>query len=356
MAARLNDLAGRINVVAQRMTLEQSADTLSGLAPLLRVRPELQQVCRFGAQWAANHAAESGRWAPFHFVTQGACILELSAIGRSIPLAAGDVAVLPRGTRHTVRGCTTPAGARGPFGIHSRRVGAISFKSNTDGEPDTQMICGRLRFELAHDNLVLAALPDAIVVPADAHGSGASRLRMLMSAIQEELEGARAGAEAIATDLASALFVMIVRVHLDREGCSTGLLGLLAHRQAGRAVAAMLEDPTEDWTLDDLAARANTSRASLVRLFQRIAQRAPLTFLTELRLELAWRKLSATDLPIAAIADEVGYKSESAFSRAFHRRFGVRPGAARAGASQPAAFSTTIARAPNRPPKVAPAP
>jgi AraC family transcriptional activator of mtrCDE len=40
--------------------------------------------------------------------------------------------------------------------------------------------------------------------------------------------------------------------------------------------------------------------------------------------------LSATDLPVAAIGDEVGYKSASAFSRAFHRRYGVRPGEARA--------------------------
>ena len=57
-------------------------------------------------------------------------------------------------------------------------------------------------------NLVLAALPDAVVVSTTGGGSGASRMRMLMSAIQEELESARAGAEAIATDLASALFVM----------------------------------------------------------------------------------------------------------------------------------------------------
>ena len=125
---------------------------------------------------------------------------------------------------------------------------------------------------------------------------------------------------------------MVVRIHLGREGCSSGLLGLLAHQQAGRAVAAMLDDLANGWTLDELAARANASRASLVRMFQRIAQLAPLAFLAELRLELARRKLSATALSVAAIADEVGYKSESAFSRAFYRRFGVRPGDARAGA------------------------
>jgi AraC family transcriptional activator of mtrCDE len=54
------------------MMTERSFDALSGLAPLLRVRQELQLLCRFGAQWVSDHAAESDRWAPFHFITQGA--------------------------------------------------------------------------------------------------------------------------------------------------------------------------------------------------------------------------------------------------------------------------------------------
>jgi AraC family transcriptional regulator, activator of mtrCDE len=311
-----------------------SADTLSGLAPLLRVRPELQQVCRFGAQWVSHHPAETGRWAQFHFVTQGACVIELNEIGRSVTLSAGDVAILPRRTRHLVRGPTTPADAPGPFGINSCALGTVELKSNVNGEPETELICGRLCFDLAPDNLVLTALPDVIVVSAGANGLAAARLRMLMSAIKEELESARAGATAIATDLASALFVMVVRIHFDREGCDSGLLGLLAHRQAGRAVTAMLDDPAKSWTLDELAACSNASRASLVRMFQRTAQLAPLAFLAELRLDLARFKLSATTLPIAAIAEEVGYKSESAFSRAFHRRFGMRPGEARAAAAR----------------------
>jgi hypothetical protein len=59
---------------------------LSGLAPLLRVRP----VCRFGAQRTSEHAAEFDRWAPFHFVTRGGCLVEVSGIGHAIPLSAGD--------------------------------------------------------------------------------------------------------------------------------------------------------------------------------------------------------------------------------------------------------------------------
>ena len=196
------------------------------------------------------------------------------------------------------------------------------------------MICGRLRFEVARENLVLAALPEIIVISGGDNEISGARLRMLMSTIHEELQGVHAGAEAIATDLASALFVMVVRIHLGRDGRSGGLSGTLAHPQIGRTVAAMLDDPARNWTLDELAACANASRASLVRMFRRSAQQSPLAFLADLRLELAQRKLSATALPVAKIADEVGYKSESAFSRAFHRRFGMRPSEVRAAVSR----------------------
>jgi AraC family transcriptional regulator, activator of mtrCDE len=305
------------------------SDALSGVAPLLRVKPELQQLCRFGAQWASEHAAETDRWAPFHLVTRGDCILQLSGEDRTIPLAAGDVVVLPHGTPHVVRGSSTAPDARGPFGIRSQPFGPVELKINTEGELQTQLICGRLRFDLAHPNLLLAALPNAIVVSAVDDRADAARLRMLMSAIQDEVEANLAGAGAIATDLASALFVMVVRIHLQREGVDRGLLGVLAHRQLGGAAQAMLEEPARNWSLDELADRANASRASFVRMFQRVAQRAPLEFLTELRLELASRKLRTTSLALADVAAEAGYQSESSFSRAFRRRFGQPPGALR---------------------------
>ena len=318
------------------MNPARPVDTLSELAPLLRVRPQLQQLCRFGAQWAADHPPAPDRWAPFHFLVKGHCVIELSGRGRAIPLSAGDIAVLPHGSPHVVRGPTTPSGARGPFGVRSRPLGAIELETNVEGDAETELICGRLFFEVARENLVLAALPEIIVTSAGGNETGGARLRMLMSAIHEELWGVHAGAEAIATDLASALFVMVVRIQLGRDGGDGCLSGTLAHPRIGRTVAAMLDDPARDWTLDELAASANASRASFVRMFRKSAGQSPLAFLADLRLELAQRKLSATTLPVARIADEVGYRSESAFNRAFHRRFGMRPGEVRTAASRTA--------------------
>ena len=66
MAARLTWMAERINLEAPGMP--RPVDILSGLAPLLRVWPELQQLCRFGAQWSSDHSREAEGWALFHLL------------------------------------------------------------------------------------------------------------------------------------------------------------------------------------------------------------------------------------------------------------------------------------------------
>lgn len=300
-------------------------DALSALAPLLRVRPEFESLCRFGAQWASPHEALAAGWAPFHLVTRGACLLDLAGLP-PILLEAGDVAILPHGSAHTTRGATTPFGTRGVAGLTRQHNDAILVKSN--GLDETELVCGRLWFEQAQQNLVFASLPPVIVLRTR-QDPDAPRLGELMKAIGDELSAARPGAGAIAADLASALLVMILRSHFDREPSGEGLLGLMTQRQTARAVAVLLADPARPWTLDELAHEAGASRATLVRLFQKTAGLAPLAFLGELRLGLARAKLLAGHATLAGIAADVGYQSESAFSRAFQRRYGIRPGEAR---------------------------
>ncbi len=312
------------------MSENTSSDALSGLAALLRVRPELQYVCQFGAQWASPHPQERDAWAPFHIVTDGACVMHLTAAGRSIQLRTGDVALLPRGSAHVMHSLITSPTASGPFGIKGHENGAILVKSNTGGETTAQLVCGRLKFDHAGQNLILSALPEAVVVTA-AERKDASHIRRIIALVKEELDAARPGAAAIASDLASALLVMVVRTYIEGERASDSLLALLGHPQAGRAVVAMLEAPSRAWTLDELASVAQSSRATLVRIFRKSAKVAPLAFLSEVRLELARRKLAGSGRPLADIAAEVGYLSESAFSRAFQLRYGKRPGEARNG-------------------------
>lgn len=296
-------------------------DALSGLAPLLRVRPELEDICRFGGGWTAPHAAERAGWAYFHLVTRGRCVLERPGAD-PLTLEGGDVLLLPHGDAHILNGGGKPV----PMAVDES--GAVRRRTSIGIEPDTELICGRLHFDRVPENLVIAALPEVIVVRL----AGQDRLAQLVGAIRDELDGDRAGAAAIAADLASALLVMMLRDHLDAAPPPNGLLGLLGQRMTALAVLAMIEDPARDWSLDELASLAAASRATLVRAFNKAAGVAPLAFLTEIRLGLARRKLMAGEGSIGQIADDVGYQSEAALSRAFLRRFGVRPGALRGSA------------------------
>jgi AraC family transcriptional activator of mtrCDE len=309
--------------------MRNDAEIFRELAPLLRVRPELQQICRFGAQWVSEHEPEAGGWAPFHIVTFGVCLLDVGErVG--IRLEAGDAAVLPHGGPHTVRALPTAAGPTSAVRIQRRLHDELVVKSNVDGEPDTKLICGRLCFEHAHHNMVLMALPAVVVLGASA-GRDAGRLRRIVEAIQAELEEDRLGAATVAASLASSLMMFVLRTHFESELADQSVLALLARRQTAKALAAMLMEPARDWTLDELAKRANASRATLVRLFRNAVDVPPHGFLAELRLSLARHRVLATNTPLTVIAEEVGYQSDTAFSRAYHRRFGIAPGADRRG-------------------------
>lgn len=299
-----------------------SHDALTVLAPMLRVRPELQDFCRFGGDWSAAHAAEDKGWAAFHIVTKGACSIERTG-QPPILLETGDVLLLPHGDAHVVYG---GSGVR-----HALRDITVTYRDyirvkQTAGVPvDTELVCGRLHLESTSEILLLRALPHVIVLRLAGH----ARYSGLVATIREELENDRAGALAISRDLASALFVMLLRQHLEAEPPADGLLALLGARETAKAAAAMMSDPAKLWELDELAAIAAVSRATLVRAFRRISGIAPQAFLTEIRLGIARNRIAQTADALGQIAADVGYQSEAALSRALHRRFGIRPGAMR---------------------------
>jgi AraC family transcriptional activator of mtrCDE len=304
------------------MTDPDASDALSGLAPLLRVRPELDDFCRFGGAWRSSHEAEPAGGAYFHIITKGSVELDRPGFG-PLCLDAGDILLLPHGNAHTVRAPGAAGQAEQPVDTHYRNT--LRMKASVGVELDTELICGRLHFEAAPRNLIVAALPDVLVLRVGEQPL-ASRFNPILFGIREELNGDRPGAASIAKDLASALFVMMLRVHLEASAPVEGLLRLLNQRMTAQAVLAMVRDPVRDWTLDDLVQTAASSRATLVRAFRRAAGVTPLAFLADLRLGLARHRLGSGIASVDQIAAEVGYQSQAAFSRAFLRKYGIRPG------------------------------
>ncbi|MDW5442731.1 helix-turn-helix transcriptional regulator [Polaromonas sp. SM01] len=76
-----------------------------------------------------------------------------------------------------------------------------------------------------------------------------------------------------------------------------------------------------------LAQEVNVSRTVLAERFALLMGIPPMQYLTHWRLALAANALRSGHLSLTRIAEQVGYESEAAFSRAFRRTYGMPPGA-----------------------------
>jgi AraC-like DNA-binding protein len=81
--------------------------------------------------------------------------------------------------------------------------------------------------------------------------------------------------------------------------------------------------------LGELARRHGFSARALNQGFKEAFGRTVLAYITDLRLDAADALLRASHVPLKVVASRLGYASVSHFSRAYSRRFGVRPGAVR---------------------------
>jgi len=69
------------------------------------------------------------------------------------------------------------------------------------------------------------------------------------------------------------------------------------------------------------------SRSALHERFMELIGQPPMHYLASWRMQIAAELLRCSDATVAAVALEVGYDSEAAFSRAFKRLAGMPPAA-----------------------------
>jgi AraC-like DNA-binding protein len=89
---------------------------------------------------------------------------------------------------------------------------------------------------------------------------------------------------------------------------------------------AVHADPARAWSNAEMARYAHLSRTTFTERFTRILGQPPMTYLTELRMELARDLLLGSGETAKQVARRTGYMSDAAFNRAFTRHHGRSPG------------------------------
>ncbi len=255
----------------------------------------------------------------YHLVLTGRCWGGVSGTP-PVPLEAGDVILFPRGDAHVMSSGPEP----GPevFSVKSvpRFPGVTAF-----GDPehaDVTLVCEFFGCDRQPFNPLCAALPSQIRIRALSEGIVGIFARQVV----EETRSRRAGAESMLTRLAELMFIEVLRRYLDAESDDAGgWLAGLRDPLVGRALSLLHAEPGRRWALTDLAREAASSRSSLTERFTQLVGMPPMQYLARWRMQLAAGRLRESSAKVAAIASEVGYDSEAAFSRAFKKATGSSP-------------------------------
>jgi AraC-like DNA-binding protein len=150
----------------------------------------------------------------------------------------------------------------------------------------------------------------------------------------DEIAARRPGCRTMATILLRRSLILFLRRCFERRAGSLTWLTALEDTRLGRAVAAMHDRPAHSFTLSELADVAGMSRSVFAARFSDALAQSPIEFLKSLRLARAMQLLTGTDLPVKAVAAQVGYSSRSSFTRAFVASHGAAPRAFRAAADR----------------------
>jgi AraC family transcriptional activator of mtrCDE len=314
-------------------------DLLSRLLSLMPVTGKLDIRCHFGAPWRIDQAPAEAREIQYHVLLRGAAIIE-DGDGPPLPMHAGDIVLFPSGGAHVIRDHSGKNPAKTET---SSKDGLTIITSQNDGEP-ADFLCGRFLMPAVPQQLLRDHLPGRLLVrsaPAasddvssDAISGEQSQLARLIELMREEALDQKPGSEAMLNHLSGALFGLALRFASEDGNPPRGLLALAQRPRLQPALSAMFDQPEFPWTLPQLAARCNMSRATFTRHFDEAIGRSASDLLTEIRMALAGRMLVQGAKPIAQIGEEVGYKSDAAFQRAFKKHVLLTPAQWRAQAQQ----------------------
>ncbi|RYF34634.1 MAG: AraC family transcriptional regulator [Comamonadaceae bacterium] len=261
----------------------------------------------------------------FHLVTEGECWCEMEGQAPT-RLVAGDAIVFPQGDAHRMSSTPGLPAAKGARldEVLARRPRQLAYGG---GGAATKLVCGYLACNARLAQLLLAGLPALVQVNVRGSNAGVwleSSVRYALS----EARSPRPGGQGVLAKLAEVLFIEVLRLYMNEQG--DGRVGWLAgvnDRIVGVALHAMHKAPAQAWTLDDLAQEAGTSRSVLAERFQHLVGSSPIQYLTQWRMLLAANLLSRSNATLIRIAQDVGYQTDTAFSRAFRREYGAPPAA-----------------------------
>jgi AraC-like DNA-binding protein len=190
----------------------------------------------------------------------------------------------------------------------------------TDAKRGADFVCANLSFDGGNANPIAAALPEFVCLPlAKLQGSEA-----VLELLFAEATASYCGRQGMLDRLFEVVLIQVLRFLMESGQTRVGMLAGLAHPRLRLAIVAMHDHPEKEWSLEDLATAARMSRSVFANSFRKAVGVTPGVYLQAWRVSLAQKAL-LQGKSLKLIAQDVGYGSEAALSRAFKAQSGKSP-------------------------------
>lgn len=301
-------------------------DPLGEILHLLRLTSTLHCCAEFSAPWGIAIPAIEDCMI-LQIVNTGHCWLEVEG-EKPCELHGGQLVLLPHGTAHTLRSDVNVV-TRPLFEIPVEKISErYEIMRHGGGGELTQITAGVVEVDRSVVENLLTLFPK--VLQLDAWDDQSGWLQSTLHFITEEARDLKPGGETLITRLTDILIIQLIRTWINSQSKSSqGWLSALVDEQIGQALILIHHDSQHPWTVASLASAVKMSRSAFAARFTELVGQPAMSYLTQWRMQLAHNLRRETTLSIAAIAEQVGYTSEAAFSRAFKRVYGVSPGRVR---------------------------
>ncbi len=126
--------------------------------------------------------------------------------------------------------------------------------------------------------------------------------------------------------LYESLFVYAIRAYASGSAAPPkGWLAAISDKHLSKAMEAMHSGLERNWSVKSLAREARMSRSAFALKFKTVLGQTPLEYLTQWRMYKAGAMIRSKNMSFSEVASDVGYGSESSFSRVFKREMGEAP-------------------------------
>ncbi len=302
-------------------------DLLSDILGRLRLKGTLYFRTSFTSPWGVKVPSYKNV-ARFHFVHKGRCLVRVEGVEDAVLLEQGDLIVIMRGESHTLYCDPKTELDSLPLDEVLEKSGFSGKGSLVYGEfgtgHETQLVCGHFEFQDFATHPLIDELPRYIHIN-NYSGDQTNWLESSLKIIGAEAGTNNAGSDLIAIKLSEIIFVQTLRSFLDEDGQQYRVLSGLIDDKISKVLTAIHENPSYNWTLDELAKTAGQSRTAFATHFSKKMAMSPLTYITNWRMQLARQQLVETPDPMIIVAECAGYQSEAAFGRVFKKYFTMAP-------------------------------